>query len=56
MFIEVTDSQTGSKVSINLQQICMMIDAGDETIINTSNGKYLWIKENYSEVLKKINA
>lgn len=56
MFIEVTDSQSGARVSVNPKLICTLLDAGDKTIISTSDGKDLWTKENYAEVLKKING
>ncbi|MFD1736203.1 flagellar FlbD family protein [Bacillus salitolerans] len=55
MFIEVTDSQTGARVSVNPNHICTMFDAGDKTIIRTIDGHDLWTVESYTEVLKKIN-
>lgn len=56
MFIEVTDSQSGAKASVNPKHICVILDIGNKTVISTSDGRDLFTKENYAEVLKKIDG
>lgn len=56
LFIELTDNQSGVKVSFNTHHICKLLDAGGKTIIWTIDGKDLFVRENYDEVMKKITT